>query len=81
MRKLFTAILLMLIFSNCINAQIKYGDNKDAGHYINTRGIKLYYEIYGKGEPLLFIHGNCGAIDNFNNNIPYFSQHYKVIAG
>jgi pimeloyl-ACP methyl ester carboxylesterase len=80
MLKLFTAILLMLTFSNSINAQIKYGDNKNAGHYINTRGVKLYYETYGKGEPLLFIHGNGGAIDNFSNNIPYFSQHYKVIA-
>ena len=80
MKKIFTLTLLIFAFSNIINAQIKYGDNKKAGHYINTRGFKMYYEIYGKGEPLLFIHGNGGAIDNFSNNIPYFSQHYKVIA-
>ena len=61
-------------------AQIAYGDNKEAGHYIHLRGINVYYETYGQGEPLLFIHGNGGSIKAFTHNIPYFSKHYKVIA-
>ncbi len=56
-----------------------YGRNNKAGHYLNTRGFKMYYETYGKGEPLLIIHGNGGSINNFLYQIPYFSQHYKVI--
>jgi pimeloyl-ACP methyl ester carboxylesterase len=40
----------------------------------------MYYETYGKGEPLLFIHGNGGSLGNFSNQIPFFSLHYKVIA-
>jgi len=59
---------------------VSYGHNKAAGHYLDTRGVKLYYETYGKGAPLLFIHGNGGAIDNFSNNIPYFAKSYRVIA-
>lgn len=59
---------------------INYGSNKVAGHFLNTRGFNLYYEIYGKGEPLLFIHGNGGSIGNFSNQIPVFSKQYKVIA-
>ncbi|HVG15158.1 MAG TPA: hypothetical protein VM935_09360 [Chitinophagaceae bacterium] len=39
----------------------KYGKNLKAGHYINLRGIKLYYETYGKGEPLIMMHGIGGA--------------------
>ena len=60
--------------------QIPYGDNKTAGHFLTTRGFKMYYETYGKGEPLLFIHGNGGSLGNFSNQIPFFSLHYKVIA-
>ena len=39
----------------------------------------MYYEIYGKGEPLLIIHGNGGSINNFLYQIPYFAKDYKVI--
>ena len=56
-----------------------YGRNEKAGHYLNTRGFRMYYETYGQGEPLLIIHGNGGSINNFLYQIPFFSQHYKVI--
>ena len=55
-----------------------YGDSK-TGKYLNIRGFKMYYEIYGTGKPLLIIHGNGGSIKNFSNQIPYFSKEYKVI--
>ena len=57
-----------------------YGNNEAAGKYADIRGIKMYYEIYGQGEPLLMIHGNGGSISSFSNQIPYFSGKYKVIA-
>lgn len=63
------------VFKNSI-----YGHNPKAGHYANVRGFKMYYEIYGKGEPLLLIHGNGGSINNFSGQIPYFAKKYKVIA-
>ncbi len=56
-----------------------YGNNSKAGHYADVRGFKMYYEIYGKGEPLLLIHGNGGSGNNFSGQIPYFSKHYQVI--
>ncbi len=59
---------------------IVYGNNPAAGHFLHTRGINLYYEVYGKGSPLLFIHGNGGSIGNFTHNIPYFAKYYQVIA-
>ena len=65
--------------SKATSASIAYGNNKAAGHYADVRGIKLYYEVYGKGEPLLFIHGNGGSIDDFIEQIPYFSKKYRVI--
>ncbi|MFY8165356.1 MAG: alpha/beta fold hydrolase, partial [Sediminibacterium sp.] len=68
-------ILLLCFFlsaSVSIFAQVPYGSNN--GKYIQHRGFKMYYEVYGKGEPLLIIHGNGGSISNFENQIPYFSK-------
>ena len=56
-----------------------YGRNDKAGQFVKTRGINIYYETYGKGEPLLIIHGNGGSINNFLYQIPYFAGNYRVI--
>ncbi|MEJ0102919.1 MAG: alpha/beta hydrolase [Bacteroidota bacterium] len=56
-----------------------YGHNKAAGKYYDIRGFKMYAEIYGKGKPLLVIHGNGGSINNFIYQIPFFEKNYKVI--
>lgn len=77
-------VLFTLCFLSCISAlsqesKISYGHNKQAGSFYDIRGIKMYCEIYGEGEPLLIIHGNGGSIADFTNQIPYFSKKYKVI--
>jgi len=77
--KLLIGLFLCCCYVNS-GAQIVYGDNKAAGHYLATRGIRLYYETYGRGAPLLLLHINGGSINIFSNQIPYFSKHYRVIA-
>ncbi len=57
----------------------RYGRNDEAGKYVHTRGFDMYYESYGKGAPLLVIHGNGGSINNFLYQIPYFAKNYRVI--
>lgn len=59
---------------------IKYGDNKAAGNYKKVNGINMYYEIYGSGKPLIFLHGNGGSIFSSRAKIEYFKQYFKVIA-
>jgi pimeloyl-ACP methyl ester carboxylesterase len=56
-----------------------FGRNELVGKYVTVNGLKMYYEVYGEGEPLLMIHGNGGSINNFLYQIPYFSKSYKVI--
>ena len=70
-----------LIFSQSKKSTslIDYGNNAKVGKYITTRGIKIYYETYGQGEPLLMIHGNGGSISAFKYQIGFFQKHYKVI--
>jgi len=77
----FLTLLVMFGFAISALAQkaVKYGSNPSAGKYVNIRGIKMYYETYGTGEPVLFIHGNGGSIKSFENQIPVFAKHYRVI--
>ncbi len=51
----------------------------DSG-YAPVNGLKMYYEIYGNGEPLVLIHGGLGAIEMFAPILPTLSQNHKVIA-
>lgn len=60
--------------------QIEYGSNPAAGKYIDVNDIKIYYETYGDGEPLLLLHGNGGSIESYIYQIPELSKHFKVIA-
>ncbi|MCT3906983.1 alpha/beta fold hydrolase [Elizabethkingia anophelis] len=56
-----------------------YGKNKE-GKYIDLKDAKIYYEEYGKGQPLILLHGNNGSISDFSKQIPFFEKHYRVIA-
>lgn len=58
------------------------GHNPAAGHYAAVRGIRLYYESYWAGPPLLLLlHGNGGSLADFGQTIPYFvAHHYRVLA-
>jgi pimeloyl-ACP methyl ester carboxylesterase len=53
--------------------------SRNSGH-VEIRGVNYYYEIHGKGEPLLLLHGGLGSIDMFGPNLAILSQHRQVIA-
>lgn len=55
-----------------------YGKNK-SGKYLDINDAKIYYEEYGQGESLIFLHGNNGSIEDFYQQIPFFAKHYRVI--
>src|SRR6185295_20388117 len=58
----------------------KYGSNPAAGKTFTHDGVKLYYEVYGIGEPVLLVHGNGGSIGELKAQIDHFRKRYKVIA-
>ena len=61
-------------------AVIPYGANKEAGATFVHDGMTLYYETYGRGEPLLLVHGNGGSIGTLAAQIDHFKANYQVIA-
>lgn len=49
--------------------------------YSEVNGIKMYYEIYGQGKPIVLIHGGGSTIQtNFGKLIPLLAKNRKVIA-
>ena len=49
--------------------------------YAPVNGIKVYYEVYGEGRPLVLLHGAFYTIDmNWGQLIPELSKTRKVIA-
>jgi pimeloyl-ACP methyl ester carboxylesterase len=62
--------------------QLKAQQSKptDSG-YAPVNGIKVYYEVYGKGEPIVLLHGAFYNINmNWGELIPELSKTRKVIA-
>lgn len=47
--------------------------------YKNISGSKIYYEIFGLGEPLIFIHADALDCRQWDNQIEYFSNKFKTI--
>jgi len=84
--KLFVMLFSFSILGK-VNAQVQmnfefdtsYGNNEAVGKYVEINGAKIYYEEYGKGEPLLLIHGNGGSIKWMGNQVDYFKDKYRVI--
>jgi pimeloyl-ACP methyl ester carboxylesterase len=76
----FLLISTLMAFSSTVKSQIDYGSNPLVGKYIDVNDIKVYYEIYGTGEPLLLLHGNGGSMESFEFQIPELSKHFQVIA-
>lgn len=49
--------------------------------YIKTRpNLNLYYEIKGRGEPILFIHGWAGDITIWQEQIDFFAKKFLTVA-
>jgi pimeloyl-ACP methyl ester carboxylesterase len=48
--------------------------------YVPANGVNYYYEIYGRGAPLLLLHGGLGSIEMFGPILPTLAKGRQVIA-
>lgn len=72
---LLVAIMFTAFYSN--GQQVKPSNSG----YAPVNGIKVYYEVYGEGMPLVLLHGAFYTIDmNWSQLIPELSKTRKVIA-
>src|SRR5258705_758518 len=80
---------IIIILTSCTNDQKEEKNIKlvmtDSvnfkSNYSDVNGIRMYYEIYGKGSTLVLIHGGGSTIQSsFEKIIPGLAKNYKVIA-
>lgn len=58
-----------------------YGNNPKAGRYVQAKDAKLYYEVYGKGQPVVLLHGGLfGSTVEMTDFINKLKKNYQVIA-
>src|SRR6516165_852062 len=73
---LTTAFLLMTLVSDAASAQ-----QKPTTGYAPVNGQKMYYEVYGSGDPVVLLHGAFMTIpSNWTGWIGELSKTRKVIA-
>jgi pimeloyl-ACP methyl ester carboxylesterase len=48
--------------------------------YASARGLDLYYEVYGSGDPLVLLHGGLGSIELMAPLLPRLAPGRQVIA-
>ena len=50
-----------------------------AGHYAAVNGIRMYYEVHGRGPALLLLHGGAGNGMQFSRQIPAFEKRFRLV--
>lgn len=53
--------------------------SNDQGTYVHVNGIRMYYESYGEGIPVVLLHGGLETCQMWAPVIPSFSMNYQVI--
>ena len=48
--------------------------------YVPANGVNYYYEVHGRGQPLLLLHGGLGSIDMFGPILPALARERQIIA-
>ncbi|MCA1847994.1 MAG: alpha/beta hydrolase, partial [Actinobacteria bacterium] len=43
---------------------------ENRGNYAEVNGLNMYYEIHGRGEPLVLLHGAYMTIDAMGEVVP-----------
>ncbi len=72
----FVSILMAMLLSGVVS-----GQPKPTTGYAPVNGLKMYYEIHGKGEPVVLLHGAFMAISgDWNDWINELAKTRKVIA-
>ena len=54
----------------------------DAEGYVEREGVRLFYEVYGEGEPTVFLLPTWSIIHSrhWKLQIPYLARHFRVVA-
>ena len=74
------ALIIAMLFFTVFQSKGQQTKPANSG-YAPVNGIKVYYEVYGEGKPIVLLHGAFMTIEmNWGQLIPELSKTRKVIA-
>lgn len=76
MKTLLYILSVVLLLSSCNNARTTTEPERG---FAEVNGTKLWYEVTGSGEPIVFIHGNFGDHRHWDFQIEPLSEEFKII--
>ncbi len=50
------------------------------GQYTNINGVRIWYETYGSGRPVLVLHGGTGSLEDMHEQIRALAATQLVVA-
>ena len=47
--------------------------------YAPINGVRIWYAVYGRGKPVILLHGGLANSNYWGNQVPVLAKHYQVI--
>jgi alpha-beta hydrolase superfamily lysophospholipase len=86
-RVLLTLVSFLLMFGEVARAEpqwMKFPPTPSLPSSINSgyaqiNGVKIWYAVFGKGQPVILLHGGLSNSDYWGNLVPIAATDYQVI--
>src|SRR5678815_2529697 len=69
-----------LVLATLLASTPAFVEAQPAGHRVQVHGMKMYYEVSGKGDPLVVLHGAYMNIPGMGAIIPKLAETHRVYA-
>ncbi|NQZ76628.1 MAG: alpha/beta hydrolase, partial [Ekhidna sp.] len=80
MKKLGLCVFNVLAFLAVLGQErVEIAGAEGKSYFLQTDWGKVYYEVYGEGDPLLILHGNGGSAKGRHHMVPDLMENYQVI--
>ena len=75
------ALAFGLLSGPClVDAQAVSAPRRAVGHRVQVNGMRMYYEVSGRGEPIIVLHGSYMNIPSMGAIIPRLAKTHRVYA-
>ena len=78
-RSVVRTIITAVLFLGCY-AGFSQSKTAPVGKYVSVNGMKMYYEVSGKGAPMIVLHGAYMNIPSMGRIIPMLAEKHTVYA-
>jgi hypothetical protein len=89
MRRLASLFCVLTVCSNAITASAELEwltlppapplPKAERSGYAPVNRIQIWYAVFGRGEPVILLHGGLANSNYWGNQVPALAKHYRVV--